>query len=253
MAQAPTEAPLRATTGGLVPPGPGWFIVNVARGRRLALAALRRERALRGRGALPAVRHQRAAARAGPDERPLPPRGRAGGLPGAARSARSRSSRARSGSLRAGDFVHLPAGTAHAVVGAGSEPCVILMVGARAEEPTGEYPHSAAADNHEAASPVETDDPAVAYAGVEPAVPVGASTCGCDARPGSPCAARRARRATSSPGVARRRARRARVRGAARRRGQPRALPPDRRARRRAAVARRASCAASAAATSSSR
>ena len=70
-----------------------------------------------------------------------------------------------------GDFVHLPAGTAHTVVGGGSEPCVILMVGARAGEPEGEYPHSAAAANHDASSEVETSDPAVAYAGVEPAVP----------------------------------------------------------------------------------
>jgi uncharacterized cupin superfamily protein len=73
--------------------------------------------------------------------------------------------------LRAGDLLHLPAGTAHAVAGAGTQPCVILMVGARCSEPTGEYPLSAAAANHGAESPVATDDPAVAYADVAPARP----------------------------------------------------------------------------------
>jgi len=66
--------------------------------------------------------------------------------------------------LRAWDFVHCPAGTEHAFVGAGSGPCVILMVGARTGEKTIVYPASDLAGRHGAGVDEETGSPAEAYA-----------------------------------------------------------------------------------------
>ena len=71
--------------------------------------------------------------------------------------------------LKAWDFVHCPAGTDHAFVGAGEEPCVIFMVGARAGWPEKGivYPRSELALRHGAGVEVETSSPAEAYAGLE--------------------------------------------------------------------------------------
>lgn len=66
--------------------------------------------------------------------------------------------------LRAGHFVHCPAGTNHVFVGAGDRPCVILMVGYRPE--TDEdlcYPVSPAAARYGASVEAETRDPREAY------------------------------------------------------------------------------------------
>lgn len=65
------------------------------------------------------------------------------------------------------DLVHCPAGTRHVFVNDGSEPCVLLMVGAR----TGggiHYPVSDAALRHGAGVAVEARSPRDAYAGLEP-------------------------------------------------------------------------------------
>ena len=66
-------------------------------------------------------------------------------------------------SLKAWDFVHCPAGTEHIFVGAGSGPCVIVMVGSRAEH-TILYPVSELAQKHGAGVEVETPLPREAYA-----------------------------------------------------------------------------------------
>jgi len=66
--------------------------------------------------------------------------------------------------LRAWDFVHCPAGTAHVFVGAGERPCAILMVGARGEGQTIVYPVDEVAGGHGASGAVETTSPAEAYA-----------------------------------------------------------------------------------------
>src|SRR5438105_11401930 len=52
--------------------------------------------------------------------------------------------------LKAWDFVHCPAWTEHVFVGAGSGPCAILMVGARAggEDGRVRYPVSDVAEKH---------------------------------------------------------------------------------------------------------
>jgi uncharacterized cupin superfamily protein len=67
------------------------------------------------------------------------------------------------------DFVHCPAGTSHIIVGAGAAPSLVLAVGAR-ERSTGEgwgaYTVDPVGRRHGAAVETETDDAAVAYAGL---------------------------------------------------------------------------------------
>ena len=59
--------------------------------------------------------------------------------------------------LRPWDYLHCPAGTAHAFVGAGDGPCAILMVGARKPDATIDYPASEAAARHGLSMPVPSD------------------------------------------------------------------------------------------------
>ena len=66
--------------------------------------------------------------------------------------------------LRAWDYLHCPAGTAHAMIGAGEGPCAILMVGARKPDATIHYPVSEAAARHGLSAPVERDNARQAYA-----------------------------------------------------------------------------------------
>jgi uncharacterized cupin superfamily protein len=66
--------------------------------------------------------------------------------------------------LRAWDYLHCPAGTAHAMVGAGDGPCAILMVGARKPDATVIYPVSEAAARHHLSTPVPSDNAREAYA-----------------------------------------------------------------------------------------
>jgi uncharacterized cupin superfamily protein len=68
--------------------------------------------------------------------------------------------------LRPWDFFHAPPWTEHAFVGAGEEPCVILMAGARTD-PGVRYPSSALAARHGAAASEETSDWRQAYATIE--------------------------------------------------------------------------------------
>jgi uncharacterized cupin superfamily protein len=66
--------------------------------------------------------------------------------------------------LRAWDFVHCPPGTEHAFVGAGNDPCMLLMTGARGADRRIVYPRSETALRHGAGVEVETDSPREAYA-----------------------------------------------------------------------------------------
>jgi uncharacterized cupin superfamily protein len=70
--------------------------------------------------------------------------------------------------LKAWDFVHCPGGTRHVFVGAGDGPCVILMVGARREDDEILYPVSELALKYDAGVRTEADDPADAYADLDP-------------------------------------------------------------------------------------
>ncbi len=66
--------------------------------------------------------------------------------------------------LEAWDFFHCPGGTAHAIVGAGSGPAVVLAVGARGGRKGIVYPVAAVALEHGAGVERETTKPAEAYA-----------------------------------------------------------------------------------------
>jgi len=66
--------------------------------------------------------------------------------------------------LRSWDFVHCPAGVEHVFVGAGDEPCVVLMTGVRNEDEQLLYPVSELAARHGASAEEETPDPRQAYA-----------------------------------------------------------------------------------------
>jgi uncharacterized cupin superfamily protein len=68
--------------------------------------------------------------------------------------------------LRAWDFVHCAPGTAHAFVGAGEGPCVLLMTGSRAGERGIVYPESEMAQRHGAGAETETSSADEAYAAV---------------------------------------------------------------------------------------
>jgi uncharacterized cupin superfamily protein len=70
--------------------------------------------------------------------------------------------------LKAWDFVHCPGWTEHVFVGAGSGPCVILMVGARRPDDDILYPVSDLALKHGAGVATEARDPADAYADLPP-------------------------------------------------------------------------------------
>jgi uncharacterized cupin superfamily protein len=77
--------------------------------------------------------------------------------------------------LRAGDFFHSPAGTAHGFVGAGDGPCAMITVGARNVTPDGAqwgiYEHDPIAAKYDACVETDTPDPDVAYAGLDPSTP----------------------------------------------------------------------------------
>jgi uncharacterized cupin superfamily protein len=67
--------------------------------------------------------------------------------------------------LAAWDFVHCPAWTEHVFVGAGEGPCVIVMIGSRADDAI-RYPVSELASRHGAGVERETREPREAYAHV---------------------------------------------------------------------------------------
>lgn len=65
------------------------------------------------------------------------------------------------------DLVHCPPGTRHTFVNEGTEPCVLLMIGARLGGAI-TYPVSELARRHGAGVDVEAHSPEDAYAGLEP-------------------------------------------------------------------------------------
>ena len=73
--------------------------------------------------------------------------------------------------LRAWDFVHCPPGTRHVFVGAGTEPCVVLFIGARDPDGTVLYAKNEVAARYGASAAEDATDPAVAYAGRRDYVP----------------------------------------------------------------------------------
>ena len=65
--------------------------------------------------------------------------------------------------LRQWDYFHGPANTRHIIVGAGTGPCAILMIGARPDDETLHYPVSEVAATYGASVAKETNDPDEAY------------------------------------------------------------------------------------------
>jgi uncharacterized cupin superfamily protein len=66
--------------------------------------------------------------------------------------------------MRAWDYLHCPPDTEHITVGAGEEPCAILMVGTRTPGHTIHYPANPIAAEHGASVQTDTDSAAEAYA-----------------------------------------------------------------------------------------
>ncbi len=66
--------------------------------------------------------------------------------------------------LRAWDFVHCPAGTEHVFVGAGEQPCALLMIGVRRADKALDYPVNELAARYGASVTQRTPSPQEAYA-----------------------------------------------------------------------------------------
>jgi uncharacterized cupin superfamily protein len=167
-----SEAPLDETDAGLVPAGPGWFVVNArdarwvdrpGRGKTLPFTGWRADEAetlfpqlgvnlvVLGPGEPIGMYHWEADAEdflvlsgealllVEGEERPL----------------------------RQWDFVHCPPETRHMIVGAGESPCAVLAVGAREHQENegwGGYTVDEVALRHGAGVEEETNDADVAYA-----------------------------------------------------------------------------------------
>ena len=162
------EAPLERTESGLVPQGPGWFVVN-------AREAPWRDRGPRGRvcrfeGEGDAEFSQLGVGVfvLGPGQQMSMYHWEADQedflvLSGDALLIVEGEERL----LQAWDFVHCPAGADHTIVGAGTGPSVIVATGARVDsigENWGGYPVHEAAVRHDASAERETSDPHEAYA-----------------------------------------------------------------------------------------
>jgi uncharacterized cupin superfamily protein len=72
--------------------------------------------------------------------------------------------------LRAWDFFHCPPQTRHVLVGAGSGPCLVIAVGARANDSIG-FPADETARRHGASVEEDTTEGDVAYASLPPRRP----------------------------------------------------------------------------------
>ena len=70
--------------------------------------------------------------------------------------------------MRQWDYFHSPPGTEHITVGAGDEPCVILMTGSRTGDWRIRYVVSELAARYGASADEELSDPRQAYVGFEP-------------------------------------------------------------------------------------
>jgi uncharacterized cupin superfamily protein len=164
------EARLRHDRGGLVPEGPGWFIVNVAEARASESGRFGKSVRFEGDTRFPEFAI---------NVRVLQP-GQPNGL--YHRENQQEAFLVLSGEclaivegqerpMRKGDLLHLPAGTAHIAVGAGDGPCSILMVGTRKPEERLLYPVDETAVRYGASAEQETPDEEIAYAGSPDPVP----------------------------------------------------------------------------------
>ncbi len=157
------EATLRETSEGLVPAGEGWYVLEARRARWVETPGLGRRCDLEGEADFPQLGFRLVV---------LEP-----GQPNCMYHGESDQEdflvvagecilvvEGQERRLRRWDFVHCPAGTRHVFVGAGKEPCVIVMVGARTSEGSVLYPVEEAAARHGASVERETTRPEEAYA-----------------------------------------------------------------------------------------
>jgi uncharacterized cupin superfamily protein len=167
MPQKVPEATLIDGSTGRVPEGAGWFVVNAAQA-----AGMRTERF----GAAAAFEGAERFPEFGINVRVLEP-----GQPASLyhRENAQEAYLVVSGTALAivedqerpmgpGDLLHLPAGTAHVLVGAGDGPAIVVMCGTRRTPPEYVFEVSDVAARHGACAPQQTSDPRVAYAGSAP-------------------------------------------------------------------------------------
>ena len=74
--------------------------------------------------------------------------------------------------LKTWDYFHCPAGVNHLLVGGDNGPCALLMVGARGEDATLNYPVNEKARSYGGSAEKETPNPKEAYAKCERPVPI---------------------------------------------------------------------------------
>lgn len=165
--------PLEQTEAGLVPSGPGWFVLNAAEARWRRREGRGHSLPFEGEADFPQVGINLFVL--GPGE----PIGMYHWeadqedflvLSGEALLLIEGEERP----LRRWDFVHCPAGVEHMIVGAGNGPCAVLAVGARqhqGDEGWGGYTVDEVALRHGAGVEQETTDPDEAYARFPEPVP----------------------------------------------------------------------------------
>src|SRR5580692_11387335 len=162
------RAELTQTPGGLVPRGPGWFVLN-ARDARWQTGVFGAYTRFEGEDRFPSI---------GINIGVLEP-----GQPACYYHAEDEQEdflvlsgecllliEGRERRLKAWDLVHCPAWTEHVFVGAGDGPCAILAVGTRLHDDV--YPVSELARRHGASVEQETADPEQAYAALPPDQPI---------------------------------------------------------------------------------
>jgi uncharacterized cupin superfamily protein len=162
------EAPLEDNGSGLAPAGGGWFVVNVRDAQWLTSEGGDKQPS---GSECPFESGKAEFAELGVRLHVLPP-GESNGL--YHREDKQEDFLVLSGEclllvegeerrLHAWDFVHCPPETEHIFIGAGDEPCVILMAGARGADWNVLYPVSELAARHGASADRETSDPDEAY------------------------------------------------------------------------------------------
>jgi uncharacterized cupin superfamily protein len=162
------EAPLEDSGSGLAPAGAGWFVVNVRDAQWLTSENGEK----RPSGSECAFESGKAEfEQAGIRLHVLPP-----GEPNGLYHSESQQEdflvlagecvllvEGQERRLHPWDFFHSPPGTEHSFVGAGDEPCVILMTGSRTGEWQVHYPVSEVAARYGAGAEEATSDPSQAY------------------------------------------------------------------------------------------
>jgi uncharacterized cupin superfamily protein len=158
------EAKLPVGENGLAPEGEGWFVLNARDASWSEREGLRRSTRFEGAAGFPEVGINVSVLEPGSPSGMYHSEPHQEGfliLAGECRLLVEGQERP----LRAWDYVHLPAGTEHVLVGSGSGPCVYVAVGGRSGRREWLYPVSELAQRHGAGVAEETTSPDEAYSG----------------------------------------------------------------------------------------